>query len=736
MSAQTIELRLIVDGKEATYVIDDVKRNVEALKKALGGVPASSAGSINALEEQLQDAATAMRAAAVGSDEFKAKLAEVHELQDRLRNATARTTEKIVPMAGSIAALEQEIRDANEALRYAVIGTDQYKQKLSELQILQQRLHTVSRTATESTNVGMNRMTMAIGGLGYAVGDANMFLYDFRIGMMAIGNNIPILIEHFVAAGKEAKGMGVSVKDVLVQSLKGPGGLMLAINGVVLLMQILPGLFGEQTDAIKDQAKEVEKLKDEYQKLTREQLKGKLLEASRELKALEKQQSEAGTGTSSYAPAGIQPGSYAVNATANQNAKAAFDDQIKLAKEKVKVIEEELSLLGDITDTERTLTQLEEKRKKIQDSNWKQLVPEATDKANAFDIVDAQIAAEQKKLGKGGKGSGRALLTEFEAEQEHQIKLMELYGFSASSILEKQIEHLNSRKTIYQKFGESISDIERQINEKLIELEKAKSEESLAIKKKELQQIADQMKLEEEIDKAFTDTDSNSEIIKYEELAKLKISLGQDEFEQKRLLNDLELQMNEEKYSAIAGGETMLTMLREEHQKTRAEIDREEAQMKLSIISNMLGAAAGMFGEQTAAYKLLAIAQATIDTYKAANAALDLPIPFNYIAMGTVIATGLANVARIQETKIPGYAKGGVVVGEQGPEIIAPMQDYATGWAQVINATVRATERMLMTGGGGTGGGAKVQRHEFRIKNKDLVTGLSRGNEAMDRKKW
>jgi hypothetical protein len=42
-----------------------------------------------------------------------------------------------------------------------------------------------------------------------------------------------------------------------------------------------------------------------------------------------------------------------------------------------------------------------------------------------------------------------------------------------------------------------------------------------------------------------------------------------------------------------------------------------------------------------------------------------------------------------------GFAKGGTVVGENGIEIIAPMQDYAQGWAQVVTQTKMAVENSL-----------------------------------------
>lgn len=77
----------------------------------------------------------------------------------------------------------------------------------------------------------------------------------------------------------------------------------------------------------------------------------------------------------------------------------------------------------------------------------------------------------------------------------------------------------------------------------------------------------------------------------------------------------------------------------------------EEAQ----IVANFLSASSNLIGKQTAAGKTLAIASATINTYKAASEALaSFPPPFSYVAMATAIATGLANVREIVKVKVPG----------------------------------------------------------------------------------
>ena len=112
---------------------------------------------------------------------------------------------------------------------------------------------------------------------------------------------------------------------------------------------------------------------------------------------------------------------------------------------------------------------------------------------------------------------------------------------------------------------------------------------------------------------------------------------------------------------------------------------------KLSIVSDGIGAVASLVGENTAAGKALAIAQAGIDTYAGANKALAAyPPPFGAIAAGTVIVAGLLNVKKIMSTqlpKIPG-AKSSPSMGSMpsmpsAPALTAPQIQTGQG----INAT-------------------------------------------------
>ena len=86
-----------------------------------------------------------------------------------------------------------------------------------------------------------------------------------------------------------------------------------------------------------------------------------------------------------------------------------------------------------------------------------------------------------------------------------------------------------------------------------------------------------------------------------------------------------------------------------------------ESETKRDIVANAMGQLSSAIGEETKAGKALAIGQTLINTYSAATAALAPPpngygAVFGGIASVGIIASGLANVAKIRATKLPGVS--------------------------------------------------------------------------------
>ncbi len=138
----------------------------------------------------------------------------------------------------------------------------------------------------------------------------------------------------------------------------------------------------------------------------------------------------------------------------------------------------------------------------------------------------------------------------------------------------------------------------------------------------------------------------------------------------------------------------------EEASQAEYELTKITQEQKLMIVSDFLGAAASLFAEHTAAYKIIAAAQATMDTYVAANKALAAyPPPYNFIAMATVIAAGIANVA-----KITGLMGGSSSSSSSGSSGTYTVNQAAAGKYDVIGADDGKTYRNVPYAGIATTG--------------------------------
>lgn len=158
-----------------------------------------------------------------------------------------------------------------------------------------------------------------------------------------------------------------------------------------------------------------------------------------------------------------------------------------------------------------------------------------------------------------------------------------------------------------------------------------------------------------------------------------------------------------------------ITKLREETARRERQLAEKQAAIieetesrKLAAITFTLRTAAGIFDQQTAAYRILASADAIVNTYKGANLALaSYPPPFSYIAMAATIAAGLSNVAQINGVQ---FAEGGYT----GPgrkhdpagvvhagEVVWSQKDVALAGGPMVADSMRPTSRLKPYADGG-----------------------------------
>jgi len=129
-----------------------------------------------------------------------------------------------------------------------------------------------------------------------------------------------------------------------------------------------------------------------------------------------------------------------------------------------------------------------------------------------------------------------------------------------------------------------------------------------------------------------------------------------------------------------------IELIKQKYLLAQRQIDQAETNSRLAIYQDFASQIAQIFGEQTAIGKLAGIAQATINTYRAASEALaSYPPPFNYVAMATAIATGIANVKKIMAVKsgLPGDKTTGTV-----PTAISASQSVQRTFAQPVGSTI------------------------------------------------
>lgn len=131
-----------------------------------------------------------------------------------------------------------------------------------------------------------------------------------------------------------------------------------------------------------------------------------------------------------------------------------------------------------------------------------------------------------------------------------------------------------------------------------------------------------------------------------------------------------------------------LVSINEGYTKANIELSNREKEAKIAnanAVANLLSNAASLFGENTIAYKAMAIAQTSIDTYLAAQSAyksmVGIPVvgpALGAVAAGVAVAGGLANVKKITAVKVPsvaGRSSNGITGG-------------ATITAPTINSTI------------------------------------------------
>ena len=122
-----------------------------------------------------------------------------------------------------------------------------------------------------------------------------------------------------------------------------------------------------------------------------------------------------------------------------------------------------------------------------------------------------------------------------------------------------------------------------------------------------------------------------------------------------------------------------LQALDEENKKKTIARRRLIAKFSIDMASSMFGSLSSILGEESKAGKAFAVAQATIDTYKAANAAYaslaGIPVVgpgLGYAAAAAAVLAGVANVKKILEVPDDGKETSSPSSSVTSPSIVRP----------------------------------------------------------------
>lgn len=247
-------------------------------------------------------------------------------------------------------------------------------------------------------------------------------------------------------------------------------------------------------------------------------------------------------------------------------------------------------------------------------------------------------------------------------QQRHKQATLKLETDNDLILLGEKIKHFDEMIELYKKFGQDVTQLINQRKETEIELTK-KSKQEITI----------------------------DDLLPYEAEELADIQYG-NVLEYARLSKEQELELwrktELEKAATYENSAEMISAIEKEYAQRRNEIRDMETQQALDAYSQMFANLSVLFGQHTAAYKAMAIAQTIIETYKAATAALSPPPVGAGPLLGpilaiTTLAAGFANVQKIASTKIPGFQFGGRLRKGQpgfiegiGDEIIAPEKTF------------------------------------------------------------
>jgi hypothetical protein len=304
--------------------------------------------------------------------------------------------------------------------------------------------------------------------------------------------------------------------------------------------------------------------------------------------------------------------------------QALLSNRQKLLKQEISILQQRQALSKNTAEDNRQLAELQ---------------------ASLIDL-ESQSASQRVRLSR----RLNSLRKQEQAEEEEYYKQLEQLRLNALTDAEEKLRQETEIKLreIREKYGRETELEKELIAQRDAEIDRLRIEKEQKDEEAEEKRLAGIKAIQDE----FAEL-TELERLDKEEAAKLA------ELERLNATED-------EKLAIIEAFENKRNKLAKDSADFQKELDRQLLQSKLQAFSNILGATAVAFGEQSKLGKKFAIAQALFNTYQGVSGALaDPTTPSFFVRLAnasTALATGLNAVRQIRKTNFSG---GGATGGAQ-----------------------------------------------------------------------
>lgn len=367
----------------------------------------------------------------------------------------------------------------------------------------------------------------------------------------------------------------------------------------------------------------------------------------------------------------------------------------------------------------------------------------AADKKRAEDYAKAQKEAAEKAKKAKEDADKRAA----ETAKKVQAEVLKSYETGITElqlrIRERNIGIVDKRKSL---------EDQNELNQAILEKERYRLEQGLIT-----QAEFDNIRYEQQV--AFQEKVA---AIEAEEEAKRREAKAMDlenqrAIEEENITSDFErenLRLEQQYQMEVAAAEKVgadVTLIEAKYAQIREKREKELVNAKLQMTADIAGQISNIMGQESAAGKVFALAQATINTYLGASKAIAQGGIWGVAQAAIVIAAGLkqvASIAKVKEdvpktnTSVRKYAKGGQIfgpshsqggvtfVGSNGQRFEAEGGENMYILNRKASSAINALSALNMQYGGRSFGGSNVYKYAdgggFDVLSAQSLTNLNK----------